>query len=362
MADQAGEKTEEATPKKRQDSRKKGSVARSRDLGSAMSLASAALIAPSVVHSLGKVLSQTVHQSIAYGTTSVSSSEALTRISQLALPAFASIAPLFLVLLCIGLTVSFAQVGFVLTLEPLAPKFERIDPFKGFKRLFSLKPFVEGGKASIKFVMFGYLAYVLITADWHELTSLASLTPNQALVAFGRMLHLLALRIGFAWLALAALDYFFERKHHDKELRMTRDELKREMREQEGSPELKGAQIRRRREMSKKAGLASRLSDADVVVVNPTHYAVALQYKRNEMHAPLVVAKGLDYLALRIKQIARENNVPIVENPPLARALYSNCEVGDFVPREHFGAVAEVLAFVFRASHRSARHDRDSSS
>jgi flagellar biosynthesis protein FlhB len=263
-------------------------------------------------------------------------------------PGLIAIGPLVLCLMVVGLAVNFAQVGFVLSAEAMKPSWEKVNPFSGFKRLFSARTTFEGVKAVLKLFLFSWIAYAAVMGQWSELANLSYLPPSQAAAKVGAVVHTVLVRIAAVWLVLAVADYIFQRKQLDKQLRMTKDELKREMKEQEGSPEIKAAMFHRRRKLLR-GGLAKRMKEADVVVTNPTHFAVALKYKRNEHHAPVVVAKGQDYLALKIREIAGQEDVPIVENPPLARALYKNCEVGDFIPRDMFGAVAEVLAYVYKS-------------
>jgi flagellar biosynthetic protein FlhB len=156
----------------------------------------------------------------------------------------------------------------------------------------------------------------------------------------------IGLKVGFVWLGLAGLDYFLQRKQTDKQLRMTKEEVKQEMKEMEGSPELRAAIAQRRRKLSRR--MMQAVKTADAVITNPTHYAIAIKYETGKMHAPQVVAKGVDLIALRIREVAKESKVPIVPNPPLARQLYKKCELGDYVPRELFQAVAEVLAYVYK--------------
>jgi flagellar biosynthesis protein FlhB len=263
-------------------------------------------------------------------------------------PALVAIGPFILALMVVGLATNFAQVGFVLSGEAMRPSFEKINPLAGFKRLFSVRSTFEGLKAMFKLFLFSWIAYIVIKNEWPNLVGLVYLTPGQAAVKIGAVIHTILVRFAVVWLALAIIDYIFQRKQIDKQLRMTKDELKKEMKEQEGSPEIKAALFQKRRKLLK-GGLAKRLMEADVIVTNPTHYAVALKYKRNEMHAPMVVAKGQDYLALKIREIGNDMKIPIMEDPPLARALYKHCEVGDFIPRDLFGAVAELLAYVYKS-------------
>ena len=354
MAEQpAGERTEEATPRRRQEARKKGTVAKSADLAGAASLFVCALMLPYVVSTLGEGTFKVLHSSIMEPRREISYDTVMSAFASMLMPAFLAIGPLILCLMVVGLATNFAQVGFVFSGEAMKPTWEKVNPFAGFKRLFSVRTTFEGIKAVFKLFLFTWIAYAVVAGQWGDLAGLSYLPPSQAAAKIGSVMHTILLRVAGVWLALAIIDYIFQRKQVDKQLRMTKDELKREMKEQEGSPEVKAAIFHRRRKLLK-GGLATRLKEADVVVTNPTHYAVALKYKRNEMHAPMVVAKGQDYLALKIREIADAVEVPIVENPPLARALYKQCEVGDFIPRDMFAAVAEVLAYVYK-SVKSAR-------
>lgn len=348
MAENDGqERTEEATPRRRLEARRRGTVARSVDLTGASVLLAVALVAPSALSALGGGMMSALRLGFTNIPNDLSQSSVDRYVWSLLQPALIGAGMLVATAMVVGVATNLAQVGFVLSGEALTPTFEKLNPISGFKRLFSARSSVEGLKAVAKGLVFGYLAYTAIAGQWEDLIGLAWLPPTVAAAKVGATMHGIVLRIAVAWLALSALDYFFQRKQTDKQLRMTRDELKREMKEQEGAPEVKMAQSQRRRKLLR-GRLAENVRQADVVVTNPTHFAVAIQYERNKMHAPLVVAKGQDYLALRIREIASETKVPIVPNPPLARALYKQCEVGDFVPRELFQAVAEVLAYVYR--------------
>ncbi len=349
MAEQpAGERTEEATPRKRQEARKKGTVAKSTDLAGATSLLVCALMLPNVISNLGGGIYDAMHSSILEPTKPLDYTSVMGLFTSLLYPAFISLGPLILCLMAVGLVVNFAQVGFVLSGEALKPTFEKINPLAGFKRLFSVRTTFEGIKAVFKMFLFMWIACAVVAGQWADLSNLSYLPPSQAASKIGLVMHAILVRVAVVWLVLAIADYIFQRKQIDKQLRMTKDELKREMKEQEGSPEVKAAIFHRRRKLLK-GGLVTRMRGADVVVTNPTHYAIALKYKRNEHHAPMVIAKGQDYLALKIREIADQEHIPIVENPPLARALYKQCEVGDFIPRDMFAAVAEVLAYVYKS-------------
>lgn len=254
--------------------------------------------------------------------------------------------PLLGVALGVGLAANFAQVGFHLSGEALTPNLNKINPLSGLKRLFGAQAGVEGLKAIFKFTIFGAIAYAVVRDNFDALVTLTTKSPMAALSVVGGIMQSVSLKIGFAWLALAALDYFFQRKQVDKQLKMTKEEVKQEMKEMEQSPELRQEIANRRRRMSRR--MMQAVKTADAIITNPTHFAIAIKYDSGKMPAPQVVAKGADLLAARIREVAKENRIPIVPNPPLARTLYKKCEVGDFVPRDLFLAVAEVLAYVYQ--------------
>lgn len=347
MADNGQERTEDATPRRRQDARKKGTVARSVDLTNALVITALVIVLPSTLVSFGTGLMGGMKQGLATMPMDVSSGS-LSRYSWgLLQPAIGALAPLVLTALVVGLASNFAQVGFVMSGESLTPSFQKINPLEGFKRLFSSRAVVEALKASIKALLFGYIAFSVVSSRWNDVIGLSWMTPSAAASTVGSILQTIFTRVAICWLVIASLDYLFQRKQTNKQLMMTKDELKREFKEQEGSPELKMAQAQRRRKLSK-GRMMDRVKSADAIITNPTHFAVAVSYDRSKDAAPIVVAKGQDYLAQKIREVATSSRVPIVPNPPLARALYKQCEVGDFIPRHLFQAVAEVLAYVYR--------------
>jgi flagellar biosynthesis protein FlhB len=351
------ERTEEATPRRRQEARRKGTVAKSVELTNSIVLLGLLLALPWVLGNLGSVLIGGMHRGLA----SIPADPSPSSIQSFALgqlaPAASAFLPLVAIALFLGLAVNFAQVGFVLSGEALSPSLAKVNPFEGCKRLFSARANMEGLKAIVKSSLFVYLAWTVVSSRWPEILNLSALPPMGAVSTVGSILQSILLRVAVAWLALAAADYWFQRKQTDKQLRMTKDEVKREFREQETSPELRAAMAQRRRKLSK--GRATQaVKEADVIITNPTHYSVAIKYDPNEMHAPQVVAKGVDFMAMRIREIAAEAKVPLVPNPPLARQLYRKCEVGDFVPRDMFQAVAEVLAYVYATLKKVKSSDR----
>jgi flagellar biosynthetic protein FlhB len=347
MPETSQERTEEATPRRRLQARRKGTVTRSNDLNNALVLLALILVLPVAVTRIGEGFMTGMNTAFRTMPAELDFDAAARFSFSVAQPAMVGLALLMATSMGVGLLCNFAQVGFVMSGEALTPSLSKLNPANGLKRLFSLSATFEGFKASVKSALFMYLGWTAIQSSWPQILSLGTMSPGQSLAAVAGIMKSIALRIAFVWLGLAALDYFFQRKQVDKQLRMTKEELKQEMKESETSPELKMAQAARRRKLSK-GRVADAVRGADVVVTNPTHYAIAIKYEPGKSHAPVVVAKGVDFLAAKIRELAADAQVPIVPNPPLARALYKKCEIGDYVPRELFQAVAEVLAFVYR--------------
>ena len=347
MADQAQERTEEATPKRRRDARRKGTVAKSNDLTGSLALVASLFVLPTAVGMMGSGFMSGMRSCLENLPNTADLSTIGSHCGKILVPSIPGISLLILTIMAVGISANFAQVGFVMSAETLTPSFSKINPLEGFKRLFSQRAVFDAAKAALKAGLFGYLIWSEISNSWPLLMGLSWLTPQGSMSAVGGMLKVVGFKVGFCWLALAGLDYYFQRKQVDKQLRMTKEELKQEMKDAESSPELKAAQHRRRRQLSK-GRMLQAVAKADVIVTNPTHYAVAIQYDRQKHAAPIVVAKGADFLAAKIREVAAEHRVPLVPNPPLARALYKQCEIGDAVPRELFQAVAEVLAYVYK--------------
>lgn len=357
MADgqpEKSQKTEDPTPRRKQEARNKGNVAKSTDLNGAIAMMVAAVLTPMLVATLGEELISKFLHVISQPPTDISPASVLAQASQLVSPLLLALLPLAAGLLVSGLVVNFAQVGFILSAEPMKPTFEKINPIAGLKRIFSRRALVEGLKATAKLFLFSWMIYALVSSRWDEISSLAALSPLEASQTVGGIIQTFFMQMAMVWLVIAALDFAYQKYEHLQNLKMTKEELKREMKDQEGSPEIKFAVMRRRRQILK-GGMAKKVREADVLITNPTHFAIAISYKRNTMHAPVVSAKGLDHLALKMREVAKEAGVPIVENRPLARALYDKCEAGDFVPRELFGPVAEVLAYVLKSVKKAKR-------
>lgn len=348
MNEQAQERTEDATPRRRQQARKKGTVTRSQDLTSAVVVAALLIALPAIATRLGEAFMTSFKRTGVNipGDASLSSINGFVWQSAQG-PIFGFLV-LCSLLMTVGLVSNFAQVGFHFTTETLQPSLAKLNPVNGLKRLFSIQAGFEGFKALLKSLVFAFIAYGVITANWNRLVGTSWADSVSAIAFVGELTRTIFLRIGIAWLGLAVLDYFFQKRQVEKQIKMTKQELKEEFRESEQSPELKAAMSRQRGRM--KSRMADAVRTANVIVTNPTHFSIALRYEPGQMHAPQVVAKGQDWMALKIREIAKENGIPIVPNPPLARQIYKKCDIGDFVPRDMFQAVAEVLAFVYRTA------------
>jgi flagellar biosynthetic protein FlhB len=342
------DRTEAATPRRRQEVRRRGQVARSAELSSAFILTVCVITLRYSLPWLGGQM-QTVWQNL------------LTHLPQRdwqvedvhhgGVVVFFQVirlsAPIVLAALVAGVVVNAAQVGWLLTLEPLKPDLNRVNPLTGFSRLFSSRSAVELLKSVIKVAIVSLIAYNTAQAQLPVFISTAQMETGVAVGTLGATLYSLSLRVCVAMLILAALDYVYQRVEFEKSIRMTREELRQEAREMEGDP-LVRVRIRQRQRQMARQRMMQEVPRADVVVTNPTHFAVALRYDANEMRAPTVIAKGQRLVAERIREIAQQHNVPIVENKPLAQSLFKSVDVGQEVPAELYQAVAEILAFVYR--------------
>ncbi len=353
MADDAGEKTEAPTPRRLSDARKKGQVARSQDL-SAAALLFGGLIALLVVGpGIWRALTQVMQLGLgANGLTRAGDLPALA--IAMGIGAFQDVALLMLILFIVALAIMYAQVGFLFTLTPLTPNLGKLNPLSGVKRLFSAKKAVELLMNVGKMILVCGVAYVTIMGFADRVLFAATATFPVMYPMAWDLVFTLGIRLAVVMLVLALFDYAYQRYRHTKDLKMTKQEVKEELKSMEGDPVLK----RRRRQVQMQLAMqriGRDVPQADVVVTNPTHYAVALKYVPESMAAPKVVAKGADFLARRIREIAAAAGVPIVERPALARMLYAEVPVGHEVPGKFFEAVAEILAYIYELSGRGMR-------
>jgi flagellar biosynthetic protein FlhB len=343
------ERSEEATPKRREEARAKGQFPRSRLL-----IPAATLVAIAISLRLGGEALAIALKRCVIGFINAAGnfrSFAAADVIQLAGEAGLALAPAMLACLAAvvaaGLAGGFLQSGFVLASESLRVDFSRINPLSGFQRLFSLDAVGEMAKAVLLLLGLSLVGVIFLYADLDRLAALSSLGPAEIFFYAGRKGGELIAWIVGAVGALAGLDYLYQHWRTERQLRMSRQEVKEEMREQEGDPQLKG-RLRTLRQKFSRQRMTAEVAKADVVITNPTHLAVALRYRAGEAGAPRLIGKGAGFIAEKIREIARTRGIPIVENKPLARRLYQQVEVGREIPEKLYRAVAEVLAYVYR--------------
>ena len=350
MAESAGqERTERATGKRRQEARKRGQVALSREIPSTLIL----LTSLGVFYFAGAHLFDQLTRLMAtmFGRLNSIRVHTVSDAGALAfdlIPSFLILlAPICLPLLVAGVIGNIGQIGFELHLEPLTPKLSKLSPVAGLKRVFSLRGLVELAKSVLKIVFIGLIAWSVVSGYLTEFPTLV----HRDLGGIWDFVHTAAFKIIFyvslALIVLAVLDYAYQRWQYEQSLKMTKQEVKDERKQAEGDPKVK-ARIRSLQRQAAYQRMMAEVPKSDVVITNPTHLAVALRFDPSEMPAPRVVAKGADTIAERIRDIAREHNVPLVENKPLAQALYKMADLGDYIPVDLYRAVAEVLAYVYR--------------
>jgi flagellar biosynthesis protein FlhB len=341
------DKTEPATSKKLEDARKKGQVANSREITSVAVLLSAMMVfyfaGNWMFMQVGEVMRDLFTKA---GFFQLGFESAHVLLWYLFKKVIIIIMPLLLVVAVAGIFGNVAQVGFMMTGETLVPKLSKINPIEGIKRLFSLKGLIELIKSILKVIIIGGMAYILLRSESEQIPALIQLSLTAILSFVGHI----ALKLGFytcmVLIVLAGVDFVFQRWQHAHDLRMTKQEIKDENKQSQGDPMVKSRIRAIQREMAMRR-MMDQVPEATMVITNPTHLAVVLKFTR-DMQAPLVVAKGANKIAERIKSIAQAHGVPIIEQKPLARALYKNVEIGHYIPGDLYQAVAEILAYVYR--------------
>ena len=348
MAEDTGqEKTQPATPRKRQKARQEGQVAKSREINTALMLGGALGVFALFGGTWMRAWTECIHEGLAFSSLVEVGNGWQGLFGYWALKVLGLLGPFWAFFVLLALAANLPQVGLHLTPKVLMPKLSKISPASGLKRLFSLNGFVEVLKGFGKVLLIGWLTYGTVRPELHNLSTLGAL-PMFGALGYGAVLAFrLVVKVWLALVVLAFLDYLFQKWNFEKELRMTKQEVKEEMKETEGDPRVK-ARIRSIQMNLARQRMMQEIPKADVVVTNPDHVAVALRYDRLKDMAPIVVAKGAGLLCERIKEIAREHYVPILENPPLARFLYRNVELDREIPVEMYRVVAEVLTYVYR--------------
>ena len=357
MPDNTGqEKTEKATGKKRSEARKKGQVAQSKEISSAMILMTSIGIfyfaGAWIFWSLSELITG-VYQNI--GTLRITAVSDASAFSLEILYQFLTVLLPFLIpIAVVGFIANVMQVGFQFNTEAIAVKLTKLNPVSGLKRLVSLKALVELAKSIIKILFIGSIAYLLVKSDMKEFPILIHQEVGQILVFIARVSLKVCFFVCLAMIVLAVRDFIYQRWQHEEDLKMTKQEVKDEQKQTYGDPKVK-ARIRSVQLEMARRRMMEAVPGADVVITNPTHLALALKFDAREMVAPRILAKGSGHIAQRIREIAVEHQIPIVEEKPLAQALFKMVEIGDYIPAELFRAVAEVLAYVYRLKGMYAR-------
>nr|WP_194947710.1 flagellar biosynthesis protein FlhB [Anoxybacillus flavithermus] len=348
----AGEKTEKATPRKRQEVRKKGQVAKSADVTAAFLMLIVFLVLSFSSGMWRDAITRLFRQSFQhyfFMDVTIDSVQLIfvDLLQQLAL----LVGPIFLAAIAAALFANFVQVGFLFTTEPLQMKLSKLDPIQGFKRIFSLRALVELLKSILKVLFVGVVTFSILWMHIDDILSLSHKSVGAIAATLGRLTIQMGLVASVALLFLSLFDYLYQRYDFEKNIRMSKQDIKDEYKKTEGDPLIKSRIKQKQREMAMRR-MMQEVPKADVVITNPTHFAVALKYDEQQADAPIVVAKGADYMAQKIKDMAKKNDVMIVENRPLARALYDQTDVGMVIPEAFFKAVAEILAYVYKTKNK----------
>ncbi|KGK86112.1 fused FliR family export protein/FlhB family type III secretion system protein [Clostridium sp. HMP27] len=343
------DKTEEATPHKLNEAKKKGQVAKSKEASLALTLLACTLIITALGNYIVEGLKDTIihfltnflYMELSYNNLFYITFITLTRVAMLVLPVMIPI-------MIMGIAANLMQTGIMFTKEPIKPDFKKLNPISGIKRMFSVRTLVELVKDVLLITVVGYIGYKFIMENYTKILNLYNLRFSVLIEAIKELIQSIFFKVTLVLVALALGDYIFQRRQFKKDMRMTKQEIKEEFKQQEGDPQVKGKIKQKQREMAMSRMMQS-IPDASVIVTNPTHLAIALRYKQGKDEAPKVIGKGADYIALKIKEKAREYEIPIIENKPLARMIYEKVEIDEEIPVEMYQAVAEILAVIMKS-------------
>lgn len=348
-----GEKTEPATAKKLGDARKDGNVAKSKDLVSALTLIIIFVALRAIIGNLGtglmslyNVSYRTISTFANPGSDEINYNSVMSLLKEVNIDAFMLVVPIFVIAFGVAFIGDLYQVKWRISTKPMQPKFSKINPLKGFKKIISLQALMNLFKSVALVIIIIAMVFQTINSKQGILLNLYEVSLLEAIQIIGDTVFDLAIKISAVYLIVGVVDYIYQKIKFRNDMKMTKQEIKDEYKNSEGDPQIKG-QIKQRMRQASMRRMMQDLPSADVVITNPTHFAVALKYEAGKTSAPIVIAKGEDYLAQRIKEAARDNGIEIVENRPLARALYANVDIGQEIPEELYQAVAEILAYVF---------------
>ncbi len=343
------EKTEKATPKKRRDQRKKGNVATSKDVIAVASLVGCfyclQILFPGIYKTLRDMMifqisSVETIDELSLGNLQILGMKAVNTLAK-------CIFPLGVISLAIGVIATGIQTRFLFTKEPLKFKLSKLNPLNGIKNMFSAKQLIELLKAVLKIIVLAVILYGILKDQIVVIAQMMDVNPMSASVYVLKEIMSMVLKIGMVFAAIAGFDFFYQRWRYEKDLKMSKEEVKEEFKQMEGDPKVKG-KIRSLQQSMARSRMMQAVPDADVIIRNPTHYAVALKYDIDHDNAPVVIAKGQDLVALKIVEIGQQNKVTVIENKPLARGLYASTPLGGQIPAEYYGVVAEILVEIFR--------------
>ena len=343
------EKTEKATPKKRRDQRKKGNVATSKDVIAVASLVGCfyclQMLFPTIYKSLREMMifqisSVATIDELSLGNLQILGMKSVNTLAK-------CIFPLGVISLSIGVIATGIQTRFLFTKEPLKFKLSKLNPLNGIKNMFSAKQLVELVKSVLKIIVLAVVLYNILKDEIIVIAQMLDVNPINASAYVLKEIMSMVLQIGMIFAAIAGFDYFYQRGKYEKDLKMSKEEVKEEFKQMEGDPKVKG-KIRSLQQSMARSRMMQAVPDADVIIRNPTHYAVALKYDIDHDNAPKVIAKGQDLVALKIVEIGQQNKVTVIENKPLARGLYASTPLGGQIPAEYYGVVAEILVEIFR--------------
>jgi flagellar biosynthetic protein FlhB len=345
----AEEKTEPATAKRRRESREKGQVAKSKEITTAVLLLvtfiTIRMFASSIFTNMTELLQM-------FFTFPIKTDDAINigdiiNIYTRCLWVFAkTMAPILVISALVAVVLNYLQIGFLFTLKPLVPQFSKLNPIEGFKNIITKNAIVELVKSLLKIGVIGYVIYDYLRSNFTVIPELLGMEIGATAVFIGNTIINTGIRVAMVLIVISVFDYAYQFWAFEKRLRMSKEEIKQEYKNTEGNPQIKSKIREKQRQMSLRR-MMTEVPKADVIITNPTHFAIAVKYDSTKAEAPIVLAKGKDIIAQKIKEIAKDNNIPTVENKPLAQALYKSVEIGEMVPAELYKAVAEVLAFVY---------------
>lgn len=344
-----GEKTEQPTPKKRREAREEGQILQSKEINNVVVLFACFL----GLKIFGRMISLQLQNFVAITFSEIQDAENFFKLSNLNVNGLKIMTDFGLMVLPIlgiaflsALIINYLQVGFIFTTKTLKIKLNRLNPVEGFKKIVSKRALMELVKSVLKISLIGYIAYSYVKDKTLDIIRYSNLEPYEAYTNFAALIFGFVLRLLGVLMFLAILDYIFQWREHENKLKMSKQEVKEEYKQTEGDPFIKG-KIKEKQRSIAMSRMMQEISKADVIITNPTHYAVAIKYDKESYDAPYVIGKGVDLIAENIKKIAKEKSLPIVENKYLAQTLYNTVDIGDVIPEELYEAVAEVLAYVY---------------